>query len=413
MPHAHAIQHARMSCARFQGFAEDVQLSASSPHKRLGIACEPHEGNGLSAPCLHEHFFHFPNGFENMDAARMAEALRPEHVDPFVQCRLRTQDEQWPTLELDTALQRTSNTHNMSDVMRLLGSRRVAMVGASLVRQLHGALQCALAGAGLRRDHELQWRHWGWATFTHDNRGCADVSALRHGAGGSSAGNGGGEGFVQRLEASGCVSKGTAFRELLESSDVVIIAYNPQHYEGLLDWWRYDLRQLLPPLEHFAQQPGKLAIIREPPAQHFERGQYMTGRRQWVSPERGCCTPVPADLAHANYNWDAVVAVHEEVRRLAPSVRVLPWYNATLRRHAAHIGTRAACMVHNATMGAWTRRGECPCDCTHFCFTPLFYDATILTPLYHMLAKKARTDRVVASGSVGGHLGVSKENGVE
>ena len=24
-------------------------------------------------------------------------------------------------------------------------------------------------------------------------------------------------------------------------------------------------------------------------------------------------------------------------------------------------------------------------DCTHFCYTPLFYDATVLTPLHAML----------------------------
>ena len=49
--------------------------------------------------------------------------------------------------------------------------------------------------------------------------------------------------------------------------------YNPQHYEDNLAWWAYDLELMLPILETFAKRAGKVAILREPPAQHFAGGQ--------------------------------------------------------------------------------------------------------------------------------------------
>ena len=45
------------------------------------------------------------------------------------------------------------------------------MIGASLVRQTTNAVQCQLAAAGLRREHELKWKHWGWGTFSEDGQG--------------------------------------------------------------------------------------------------------------------------------------------------------------------------------------------------------------------------------------------------
>lgn len=160
--------------------------------------------------------------------------------------------------------------------------------------------------------------------------------------------------------------------------------------ESLLDWWRYDLSLIVPMLAEFSRAPGKLAVIREPPAQHFAGGTYIPGRAGYVSEKSGCCMPLDAKDAYSNLNYHATHAVHEAVFRYgAGRVRILPWYNATLDRWQAHIGTRAACFERSRTAvsrsTAWTRKRECSCDCTHFCYSPLFYDATILTPLHAML----------------------------
>ena len=412
-----ALVASRAACAAQRGFNEAVQLNAT---RKLAISCEPPEGSGLSAPCLHEHFFHFPKGFEHMNAEDMERSWR--RVDPFNQCRTRKTDADWPTVELHHT--RTSETKTMGDMMNLLGKRNVTIIGASLMRQTLGAMQCALETFGLRRHHELQWRHWGWSTFSSDNKGCG-ANFSRDLQPRTAA-------EVSRLRQAGCVPKGAEFAAMLSRSDVVVVGYNPQHYEGQLDWWRYDLEIMLPLLQAYAQQPGKLAVIREPPAQHFVGGAYDPQVKSFVSATRGCCVPVSPSTSHNNYNWHAVVAVHEMVARLAPAVRILPWYNETLRRHNAHIGTRAACFerthdglgirhgTHHgngrgraASSGdgisggggqgrsgqlwfrdlvtgrreaaSWTRRRECGCDCTHFCYTPLFWDATLLTPLHAML----------------------------
>jgi len=46
----------------------------------------------------------------------------------------------------------------------------------------------------------------------------------------------------------------------------VVISYNPQHYETLVEWNKM-LDVLVPRLHAFASTPGKAAFFREPGAQ--------------------------------------------------------------------------------------------------------------------------------------------------
>ena len=81
------------------------------------------------------------------------------------------------------------------------------------------------------------------------------------------------------------------------------------------------------------------------------------------------------------------------------SVRVLRWLNETLPRHDAHKSD--ACRFdspkvdglhpnpgrltgHRNSTGRPVR--SC-CDCVHFCFTTLFYDAVFFTPLHQILSE--------------------------
>ena len=82
------------------------------------------------------------------------------------------------------------------------------------------------------------------------------------------------------------------------------MAYNPQHYDGgNLAWWRLDLEAMLPMLEEFARREGKIAILREPSAQHFPGGQYDAKRNVMISDRRGCCTQLSPHEAYDNVNW--------------------------------------------------------------------------------------------------------------
>ena len=93
-----SVERARRRCAAQPGHAELAQLDAL---QKLAVSCEPPEDDGNSPPCIHEHFFHFPRGFEGMSARELANYTRGHPVDPFVQCRMRTQDEAWPTVETE------------------------------------------------------------------------------------------------------------------------------------------------------------------------------------------------------------------------------------------------------------------------------------------------------------------------
>ena len=141
---------------------------------------------------------------------------------------------------------------------------------------------------------------------------------------------------------------------------------------------------MLPQLARFASRAGKVAILREPPAQHFERGEYNVARAGWTSATRGCCKRISGRAAYDNFNWRAAQAVWTAAAAY-PNVHVMPWYNATLRRHGAHLGTRNSRCFQGTDRG-WLRRQDCSCDCTHFCYTPLFYDSTFLTPLHRILS---------------------------
>ena len=386
-----AASTSRRTCAALPGHSETVQLSATA---RLGVSCEPAEGGGSAAPCLHEPFFHFAKGFETMSEQEFAahSDKKRNGIDPFVQCRIRRVgiDSDWPTV--DTELERTATTKTIVDVMSLLGERTVTMIGASLVRQTLGAVQCQLEAGNLRRKHELQWRQWGWSTYSEDSKGCSNFSARFRGPLKHPNKEAHWRQLKRRAEllrAAGCVTS-EHFMQMLNRSDVVIVAYNPQHYDQNLDWWRYDLEQYLPVLSQWVQEAPtrRLAMVREPPAQHFMGGAFNHSQLKWISQTQGCCVPLTESEAYGNLNWHAAVAVHEMVAKHGRGhVRVLPWYNHTLRRWRAHIGTRAACF-ERGDGEVWTRKVTCACDCTHFCYTPLLYDATLFTPLHAALAEQ-------------------------
>ncbi len=363
---------ARAACSRHPGFSDATQLNAT---KKLAISCASPEADGRAAPCIYEPFFHFPRGFESMGAEELARHYKV--VVPFVQCRLRPRDEDWPTHE--AYLQRTPDVRDIRDVLKLLGHGRVTFVGASLARATLGAIACAMESRGIRRGREAQFGPWGWATFSEDNGGCRNFTAIRRSVPLQQR--------VQALRDAGCLRRGRKFAEMLNRTDVVIVGYNPQHYETLDDWWRLDLATMLPLLQEFATRPGKLAVLREPAAQHFAGGEYRAHALSFVSSTKGCCNPISTD-SPSNYNWRATLMMRRLARKLAPDVRILPWYNVTAVRWGAHVGTRASCFSRQRAAGGgeeWARDKGCGCDCTHFCYTPLFYDSTILTPLHDMM----------------------------
>ena len=211
----------RHQCASRPGFDETAQLNATG---QLAIACKP-EASHCAAPCITSAFFYFPLNFDGWHAAALArwwkEHARPPReqrhfTPPFAQCRRRKRDEDWPALEMYE--RRTPATRTMRDVMSLLGTSRVKIVGASVARATTKAMQCSLASADLRDGPSgavAQWLDWGWARYSSDNGGCDSVAAFRAAR-------------TARTRTRSCLRRGDRFERMLNTTDVVIVAYNPQ-----------------------------------------------------------------------------------------------------------------------------------------------------------------------------------------
>ena len=92
------------------------------------------------------------------------------------------------------------------------------IVGASVARATTKAMQCALASADLRDGPSgavAQWLDWGWARYSSDNGGCDSVAAFRAAR-------------TARTRTRSCLRRGDRFERMLNTTDVVIVAYNPQ-----------------------------------------------------------------------------------------------------------------------------------------------------------------------------------------
>lgn len=369
------------------------QLSAAG---ELLIDC-----NRSASPCVSPAFFHAVR--DSKGRLTMPTPFMWNHApsctqqELYTQCRKRRRDDAWPA---DPYVARSIGARNVTDVLSLLADRKVTVVGSSVELQLELAVQCALAAADRCNDN---WHHWGWGAFHDDNRGCV------------------GRKTADEIIQTGCAAKGAAFEEMLATTDVAIIGYNPQYcFRHSPDLWSSNLRAMLPLLERFARRPGKLALLREPAAQHFSDGgsfnasQHQQGRR----PGQLCaCQPTENADDPRDTNRMATLQLRQLVTELAPSVRVLPFFEHTRPRHDMHpqamcayrparplpplngssapssVGALRVRVAEDAHLSDDVQPRRPCCDCTHFCYTPLFYDATILTPLHAMIEQRAIEQR--------------------
>ena len=342
-------------------------------------------------PCVAPAFFHATR--QGAHDLSMPHPFMWNHAPPcsradlYTQCRKRHRDD-WVN-DLHQARERSSS-RTVEDVLALLGGRTVTVVGSSMELQLELAVQCAIAEAD-RCNQSDAWRHWGWGTFHDDNLGCQKVKT------------------VADVLSSGCAAHGQAFEAMLANTDVVIVSYNAQYcFRHSPALWSSDLRALLPILERFARRAGKIAMMREPSAQHFpDGGSYNASRHASRDVNEPCTCQPAADDDPRDLNRIATFELRQLTAELAPSVSVLPFYDATKPRHKMHLqamcayrpprsygaGPPSPPAVRSTRAAADGGGEETPrptracCDCTHFCHSPAFYEATFFTPLYHVLEK--------------------------
>jgi hypothetical protein len=206
--------------------------------------------------------------------------------------------------------------------------------------------------------------------------------------------------LYEKVREAGCAGRGSRWAHILSSSRVAVVAYNPQHYNGVTAWWESDLRALLPQLQRFAQARGKVAILAEPFAAHFPHGSYwQSDGGPWpdvnsMSPQPACCGPILRGFEHNNFVHQSTRVMRRLRDELAPDVRILPLYNATLPMHAQHKAdscsysnrkVRGVAPPIGRSANASELRVRSCCDCLHYCYSPGFFDEIVFTPLHGIL----------------------------
>lgn len=137
------------------------------------------------------------------------------------------------------------------------------------------------------------------------------------------------------------------------------------HYGAMLD-------ELLALLVDWARAvPGRVPLFRELSAQHFPGGAWKPGAHK-PKPGTPCtCEPLQSReaasglervVANQNVEFNALAARKARAR----GVGIVPFFNLTAPRHNMH--RRHFCSYSNQK-----NVGRC-CDCTHFCYTPIFWD---------------------------------------
>ena len=302
-----------------------------------------------SPPCvtelLFEHEFWIKPG--RRGGSRMAVATQ--------RCRNWQRDGDWPTT--DPHVTRQPHFKGIWSVLRLLPNRTVWIHGDSLQLQLHSAALCSLL-----RDGKVAT-----ASALSGRGRPAWVNALSATSGlnlfHTELVNG------VRLLGSGLGKyEPRGVEQVLAHTDVAIFNFGLHYLERgeMGTMMRSAFAQLA---EWRAREPGRrLALWREGSAQHFAGGAYFRGAEK-VKPGEPCqCTRSITHRAHeeaTNLNVEAVAL--ERQLASGTGVGLVPFFELTAARHDMH-------RAHFCSYNDQQRVGTC-CDCTHLCYTPVFWDA--------------------------------------
>lgn len=342
---AAAVEAARQRCdADPDSVVESADVAA---HDGLRVNCHP----PLKAPpCISEAFFHSKS---KKSVNYLGQGGGPKD---YAVCKTRRRYEDWPTVEPHVPLTVRPGdgiTKRAEDIAALIGPyRRVLIVGASTARQLHEATLCSLASApGGRFDAmRAQFQFWWRNKYREASGGCTRRAAAASCARRNLTASPRSPICEHYMLSDKCFSNGTAFAKTLDRFDVVIVAFDPQHYGGShisTRAWMDDMTFLFLELsrwrERHANDPGRAAFVREGSALHFVGGQYKKPPKfakpgAPVGPQSTCiCAHAEKSWAHKNPAWQATEQLNLVASR-NKRVHVIPFYNVTLPRDDMHKG---------------------------------------------------------------------------
>jgi len=285
-------------------------------------------------------------------------------------CRTWQFDSDWPTA--DPYLLRSTvqpRPRGIWDTLALLPNRTVWLHGDSIQLQLCGAAMCSLMRAGVAPYPAWQPKP-DWLKELNDKSGLQiQTSLLPNGA---------------RLLCSGIgVFQPGAIGQVLEIVDVAMLNFG-LHYSPLakLEGMVQEAMAQLGKWQS-ARPQQRVALWRESSAQHYPGGAYEKGAERPPPGSPCMCSPLSASAEKSEYNLNVAAVAAERREASRHGVALVPFFNLTAPRfdmHRAHF-----CSYHNQR-----RVGTC-CDCTHFCYTPLFWDV-FFAGLYRTLRRHSRSE---------------------
>lgn len=283
-------------------------------------------------------------------------------------CAQWTHDEDWPTHE--PFLKRPLGLGGIWEtLLQLLPNQTMWLHGDSITTQLCEAAFCSLA-----RSHVVPQPALCTVGARHPlTPPCHDIDALARASGMQ---------MRAALLPNGarlvCSAVGVLEREKiamvldrLPSISVAIFNYG-LHYHSKENFVAM-LDTLFGLLSTWAKaKPGRVPLYRENSAQHFKGGSWTPGAHK--PPPGTACNCEPLAARDAMSNLERVAAnqniVFNEIARAkaaaSGAVAVVPFFNLTAPRFNMH--RRHFCSFSNQL-----KIGSC-CDCTHLCYTPLFWD---------------------------------------
>lgn len=163
-------------------------------------------------------------------------------------------------------------------------------------------------------------------------------------------------------------------------ADIIVVNY-ALHYFGQEQEFLDHMDKMFAQLSEWGKQPGKIAIFRDTAAEHyapFGASDYLESETAHPKAAHGCqCSNFTGpDLAvnKAKRLNDLLLPIRERY----PGVAFVPMYDITYQRFNMHEAQYCAFEGNKMNPG-----GFC-CDCTHYCYTPLFW-RTFFSRVYDAL----------------------------
>eukprot|EP00898_Chlorokybus_atmophyticus_P003954 jgi/Chlat1/455/Chrsp103S01068 len=334
--------------------AEPVASSSSSSPPSLTSACEAARA-GLTTDPAHLQCDRTP-----APCMLMGGMHDNETALDYSRCKAKPTAKDWWPLR-DPYVKEEDGVSAMKRLAELLGNRVVVFVGDSISYQNYYSLMCGLARAGDMAEPPLSGP-------------ARRVKTLAYLAGAK---------FAQVQESA---HHGTIFvfgrestydeshmAEYMLFADVLVINFGLHYAEAELPQYRADIaslgRQLCDFVSLTLHNRTPVAIVRETSAQHFPHsGVYNASDPSHAA--TGCtCWYVPRSLSRDNL----VTRQNDALRRVVDvesNIHLLPFYDVTLERYNMHVQN---CRKQDSDDDGDTTNGCC--DCTHFCYTPAFWDA--------------------------------------